>query len=169
MSRDGVLNAGDSGVVPTQKQQALHEGWACPRLWLGQPSALPAWTLVNEDSSLVRPLVLSGMEPNPVSDARYLVAQVLVPSAHEGAGGQYLALLSQVFGGHHETSVLRCCVGSRRCFWRNGCGGLHSAESVEKNQAGNVEVRFYTQSSFVVWSWWMFLLFSCQCSCGQCY
>lgn len=32
VSCDGVLNAGDRDVVPTQKQQALHEGLACPRL-----------------------------------------------------------------------------------------------------------------------------------------
>lgn len=36
MYLDGILNAGGSGMVSAQKQQALHEDWACPRLHLGQ-------------------------------------------------------------------------------------------------------------------------------------
>lgn len=78
-----------------------------------------------------------------MSDARCPVAQVLVLSAHEGVGGQYSALLLQAFVGHHENSVLQCRAGSKRCFWRSGCGGLRKAQPVEKNQAGNVKLQLH--------------------------
>lgn len=44
MYLDGILNAGGSGMVSAQKQQALHEDWACPRLPVRAVSALAAWT-----------------------------------------------------------------------------------------------------------------------------
>lgn len=36
MYLDSILNAGGSGMVSAQKQQALCEDGACPRLQLGQ-------------------------------------------------------------------------------------------------------------------------------------
>ena len=57
MYLDDVLNAGGSGVVPAQKQQALREGWACLRLQLGQCQLFQPGLQLSEDSSSARPLV----------------------------------------------------------------------------------------------------------------